>query len=92
MATLRYVLALASLYQLQTSSCDFTNAFLNAELHEDVYINAPPGSPPLPEGYLYKLQREPYGLKQSPREWNNTLNAFMIGEWLQAVTVREVLV
>ena len=56
-ATLRYVLALTSLLLLQTSSCDFTNAFLNAELHEDVYINAPPGSPPLPEWYVYKLQR-----------------------------------
>ena len=80
MATLRYMLALASLLQLQTSSCDFTNAFLNAELHQDVYINAPPGSPTLPEGYVYKLQRALYGLKQSPWEWNNTLNAFMIGE------------
>ena len=80
MATLRYVLALASLLQLQTSSCDFTNAFLNAELKEDVYVNAPPGSPPLPEGYVYKLQRALYGLKQSPREWNNTLNNFMTTE------------
>ena len=80
MATLRYVLALACLLRLQTSSCDFTNAFLNAELKEDVYLNAPPGSPPLPEGYVYKLQRALYGLKQSPREWNNTLNAFMTTE------------
>ena len=45
-----------------------------------MYINIPPGSPPLREGYVYKLQRALYGLKQSPREWNNTLNAFMIGE------------
>ena len=80
MATLRYVLALATLLQLQTSSCDFTNAFLNAELKEDVYVNAPPGSPPLPDGYVYKLQRALYGLKQSPREWNNTLNQFMTNE------------
>ena len=77
MATLRYVLALACLLGLNTSSCDFTNAFLNAEFHEDVYADAPPGSPPLPLGYVYKLQRELYGLKQSPREWNNTLNNFM---------------
>ena len=80
MATLRYVLALACLLHLRTSSCDFTNAFLNAELKEDVYVNAPPGTPPLPEGYVYKLQRALYGLKQSPREWNNTLNAFMTTE------------
>jgi hypothetical protein len=77
MCTLRYVLALACLLGLQTSSCDFTNAFLNAELKEDVYINAPPGQPPLPHGHVYKLQRALYGLKQSPREWNLTLNKFM---------------
>ena len=77
MATLRYVLALACLLGLQTSSCDFTNAFLNAELQEDVYVDAPPGSQPLPQGYVYKLQRALYGLKQSPREWNSTLNRFM---------------
>ena len=80
MATLRYVLALACLLNLKTSSCDFTNAFLNAELKEDVYVNAPPGSPPLPDGYVYKLQRALYGLKQSPREWNNTVNDFMVNE------------
>ena len=77
MCTLRYVLALACLLGLNTSSCDFTNAFLNAELKEDVYINAPPGQPTLPQGYVYKLQRALYGLKQSPREWNTTLNKFM---------------
>ena len=80
MCTLRYVLALACLLGLQTSSCDFTNAFLNAELKEDVYINAPPGTPELPKGYVYKLQRALYGLKQSPREWNLTLNQFMTEE------------
>ena len=80
MCTLRYVLALACLLGLNTSSCDFTNAFLNAELREDVYINAPPGTPELPKGYVYKLQRALYGLKQSPREWNLKLNAFMTDE------------
>jgi hypothetical protein len=74
------VLALACLLGLQTSSCDFTNAFLNAELKEDVYINAPPGTPELPQGYVFKLQRALYGLKQSPREWNLTLNKFMVEE------------
>ena len=80
MTTLRYVLALACLLSLQTTSLDFTNAFLNAPLHDDVYINAPPGTPELPRGYVYKLQRALYGLKQSPREWNTTVNDFMVGE------------
>ena len=62
---------------LHTCSCDFTNTILNADLREDVYINACPGTPELPLGYVYKLQKDFHGLKQSPREWNNTLNRFM---------------
>ena len=40
MTTLHYVLVLACLLSLQPTSLDFTNAFLNAQLHADVYINA----------------------------------------------------
>ena len=42
MATLRFVLALACLLGLHTSSCDFTNTILNADLQEDDYVDAPP--------------------------------------------------
>ena len=45
-----------------------------------MYINAPPGIPEQPRGYEYKLQRALYGLKQSPREWNITVNDIMVGE------------
>ena len=82
MTTLRYVLALAALLQLHISSLDFTNAFLNAPLYNDVYILAPPGTPELPQGYVYKLQKALYGLKQSPRECNSVLNQFMVTEWV----------
>ena len=80
MTTVRYVLALSVLLSLRVSTVDFQNAFLNAPLSEDIYVNAPPGSEPLPEGYVYKLQRSLYGLKQSPREWNQMLHKFMIEE------------
>ena len=80
MTTVRFTLALAVLLNLKLSGVDFTNAFLNADLHEDIYVNPPPGCPPLPTGYVYKLQRALYGLKQSPREWNHTVHKFLTVE------------
>ena len=80
MLNLRFTLALSVLLNLKVSGVDFTNAFLNANLNEDIYVNPPPGCPPLPRGYVYKLQRALYGLKQSPREWNHTLHKFLTDE------------
>jgi hypothetical protein len=77
MTTVRLLLALSVLLKLRLSCVDFTNAFLNASLTEDIYFNPPPGCPPLPQGFVYKLQRALHGLKQSPREWNNTLHKFL---------------
>ena len=77
MTTVRFVFALAVMLSLHVSGIDFTNAFLNAPLYDEIYVNAPPGCPPLPNGYVYKLKRALYGLKQSPREWNNTLHTFL---------------
>ena len=70
MTTVRFVLALSVLLSWRTSTIDFQNAFLNAPLTEDIYVYVPPGSEPLPDCMVYKMQRDLYGLKQSPREWN----------------------
>ncbi|XP_074347144.1 uncharacterized protein LOC141685973 [Apium graveolens] len=52
---------------------DITNAFLNGDLHEEVYMRLPPGVP-IPASFVgtnpvYKLIKSIYGLRQSPREW-----------------------
>ena len=57
---------------------DVTTAFLNGELHEEVYMAQP-------EGYAVKgktdlvcrLKKSLYGLKQSPRCWNSALNSHL---------------
>ena len=53
---------------------DVDAAFPNATLQEDVYIKPRSGYPALPPGMVMKLNRALYGLKQSPREWNITLD------------------
>ena len=78
LATLRLVYALAVLLKLELASLDVEAAFMNAELKEELYIRAPPGTTPLPDGYVYRLRKSLYGLKQSPKEWNTMLTAFMV--------------
>uniref|UniRef100_A0AAV1U3A9 Reverse transcriptase Ty1/copia-type domain-containing protein n=1 Tax=Peronospora matthiolae TaxID=2874970 RepID=A0AAV1U3A9_9STRA len=54
-------------------------AFLNGELDEDIYMAQPDGYIDEDhEHFVCKLQRSLYGLKQSPRMWNKTIDEFMI--------------
>ena len=80
LSSLRLLYALSVELNLQLAAMDVDAAFLNADLTEDIYIRAPPGQPELPKGYVYKLLKSLYGLKQSPKSWNDTLNTFLINE------------
>ncbi|CAI7808814.1 unnamed protein product [Closterium sp. NIES-54] len=55
-------------------SLDFTKAFLQGSLHEEIWLRRPPGFPgSFPEGTQWSLWRPVYGLRQAPREWHDTL-------------------
>jgi len=79
LTTIRLLYSIAVLLNLRVTQLDVETAFLNAELPEDeqVYIEPPPLMD-LPKGKCYRLQRSLYGLKQSPRLWNNTINKFLV--------------
>ena len=47
---------------------DVSNAFLNGNLTEEVYMKPPPGYSHYPS-QVYKLCRALYRLKQAPRAW-----------------------
>lgn len=77
--TLRILLAIAMTYNLEWTQMDVKSAFLYGDIEEEVYIKLKQG----PKEYtdkVFKLQKSLYGLKKSPRNWNEKFNTFMIDE------------
>ncbi|CAI7802183.1 unnamed protein product [Closterium sp. NIES-54] len=72
MTTLRVLLHVARDYELH--SLDFSTAFLQGSLHEEIWLRRPPGfTGSFPTGTQWSLWRPVYGLRQAPREWHDTL-------------------
>lgn len=77
--TFRTVLSYAVTFGLLVHQIDFKCAFLNAPVDGEIYIEQPAGyRVPGKENYVYKLNRALYGLIQSARQWNKTLNERLI--------------
>ena len=77
--SIRSVIALASKNDLKMHQLDVTMAFLNGELEEEVYVEQTEGFAVEGQEHLVcKLNRSLYGLKQSPRCWNQTLHTQVI--------------
>ncbi|KAJ9567342.1 LOW QUALITY PROTEIN: hypothetical protein OSB04_003308 [Centaurea solstitialis] len=68
MKTVRTLIAVASIRQWKICQMDVKNAFLNGDLHEEVYMTPPPGVAHKP-GEVCRLRKALYGLKQAPRAW-----------------------
>eukprot|EP00952_Eustigmatos_sp_NYUAD-ZCMA_P012773 51124-Eustigmatos_ZCMA.PRE.1 len=79
--SLRIVLALAATMDWHVEQMDVETAFLNARVRGDVYVKQPQGYERRgPNGVelVCRLHRSLYGLKDSPHNWNDELDA-----WLQ---------
>lgn len=85
---LRMLLAFAAYHNLLVHQMDVPNAYLKGDLQEDIYmeisqgLNVPPGY----ESYVLKLNKGLYGLKQSGREWNKKITAFLIANGFVVLT------
>ena len=76
--SLRTLIALAVKNGLQLHQADVTTAFLNGQLEEEVYMKQPKGFVQEGQEHLVcKLKRSIYGLKQSSRCWNSTLDSYL---------------
>ena len=74
--SIRYVIALGARHELQLHQMDVSTAFLHGELTEEVYMKQPEGFIEQGKEHLVcHLNRSIYGLKQSPRCWNQALDS-----------------
>ncbi|CAI7791444.1 unnamed protein product [Closterium sp. NIES-54] len=74
MTTLRVLLHVAAQRDYELHSLDFSTAFLQGSLHEEIWLRRPPGfTGSFPAGNQWSLRRPVYGLRQAPREWHDTL-------------------
>ncbi|CAI7810798.1 unnamed protein product [Closterium sp. NIES-54] len=74
MTTLRVLLHVAAQRDYELHSLDFSTAFLQGSLHEEIWLRRPPGfTGSFPAGTEWSLRRPVYGLRQAPREWHDML-------------------
>ncbi|CAI7915203.1 unnamed protein product [Closterium sp. NIES-53] len=74
MTTLRVLLHVAAQRDYELHSLDFSTAFLQGSLHEEIWLRRPPGfTGSFPAGSQWSLRRPVYNLRQAPREWYDTL-------------------
>lgn len=74
--SIRLLLDLATKNDWHVHQLDFRTAFLNADLEEVVYTKPPPGFN-FDDGYVLKVLKAVYGLRQSPRAWEMKLKELM---------------
>ncbi|CAI7769211.1 unnamed protein product, partial [Closterium sp. NIES-53] len=78
MTTLRELLHIAAQHDYELHSLDFSTAFLQGSLHEEIWLRRPPGfSGLIPTGTQWSLRRPVYGLRQAPHEWHDTLKTIL---------------
>src|SRR5579871_6294710 len=74
--SLRLLLAIAAIEDLEIHQIDISSTFLLADLEEEIYIDQPEE---YEKGNLVcRLQKSLYRLKQSPRVWNQKIHQFFI--------------
>ena len=76
--SLRLLIAIAAHLKLDIYQDDVPTAFLKGVLKEEIWMEQPPGFKKGSTKQLCYLKKTLYGLKQSPREWNQVIHEYLI--------------
>ena len=78
MTTIHSICALAAHNGWNVHQLDIKIAFLNGDLHEEVYVTQPRGFVQKgKENMVCRLKKALYGLKQAPRAWYEKIHAYL---------------
>ncbi|CAI7910501.1 unnamed protein product [Closterium sp. NIES-54] len=79
MTTLRVLLHVAAQCDYDLHSLNFSTAFLQGSLYEEIWLRRPPGfTGTFPAGTQWSLCWPVYGLRQAPRQWHDTLRTTLV--------------
>jgi len=76
--SLRVILSIVSLYNLELVQMDVVTAFLNAHVKEELFMKQPQGYHIGNNNVVCRLLKAVYGTKQAPHDWNEVINNFLI--------------
>ena len=77
-SSIRSVLAIANQLDMDIHQMDVKTAFLNGNIDKDIYMRQPEGYENCENPHMVcKLNKSIYGLKQSARCWNVTLDSYL---------------
>ena len=83
MTSIRMLAQLATQTDMIVHQMDVKTAYLNAPIDTEIYMQQPEGFEKKGENgekLVYKLRKSLYGLKQSGRNWNNMLHAYLLDQ------------
>ena len=93
--SIRMLIAIAALHNLDIHQMDVKTAFLNGDLEEEIYMSQPEGYVvPGKENKVCRLVKSLYGLKQAPKQWHEKFdkammsNGFKINECDKCVYIK----
>ena len=93
--SIRMLIAIAALFNLEIHQMDVKTAFLNDDLNEEIYMEQPEGFVVSgQEKKVCRLVKSLYGLKQAPKQWHEKFdhamltNGFKINECDKCVYVK----
>lgn len=89
--TIRYLLAYSVENELVVELVDVNTAFLNSELHEEIYLELPEEYRHFRNGKYCRLKKALYGLKQASMEWFSTLVDFLSTKGFQQSSADQCL-
>ncbi|KAH9670173.1 hypothetical protein KPL70_016878 [Citrus sinensis] len=95
--SIRMIITVAALRNLEIHQMDVKTAFLNGDLDEEIHMEQPEGFiAPGQEKKVCKLVKSLYGLKQAPKQWHEKFDhtmitsGFKINECDKCVYVKEI--
>lgn len=75
--SIRTILSIAAAEDLEMAQFDVKTAFLNGDLDEEIFMEAPKGLNIEEENMICRLKKSLYGLKQASRVWNKKFTKFL---------------